>query len=161
MKKSSTVLDRIDYKILNILQKNCRVSNVDLANQVNLSPTPCLERVKRLEQSGYISKYVAHLNPKKLKANLTAYIQVSLESSTTYSLQQFNQQIKQLNEVIECSMVAGGFDYIIKIRVEDMDAYRDFLGGKFAAIKGISQTYTYVVMEEVKSTHIVPISKEL
>ncbi|MGS2721614.1 Lrp/AsnC family transcriptional regulator [Paraglaciecola aestuariivivens] len=155
MKKNTAVLDRIDYKILDILQRNCRISNVELANQVNLSPTPCLERVKRLEKNGYIDKYVAHLNPNKLNATLSAYIQVSVESSSTHALKQFNQQIKQMDEIIECSMVAGGFDYLIKIRVKNMDHYREFLGGKFAAIKGVSQTYTYVVMEDVKSTHIV------
>lgn len=157
MKKNSADLDRIDYKILDILQKNCRISNVDLASQVNLSPTPCLERVKRLDQSGYIQKYVAHLSPKKLDAKLTAYIQVGLENSTTQALEEFNKQIKAMSEVIECAMVAGGFDYLIKIRVKDMDAYREFLGEKLAAIKDIRQIHTYVVMEEVKSSHLVPL----
>jgi Lrp/AsnC family transcriptional regulator, leucine-responsive regulatory protein len=157
MKKSSDTLDRIDLKILDILQQNCHISNVELANKVNLSPTPCLERVKRLEKSGYIDKYVAHLNPKKLQANLTAYIQVSLSNTSTKDLEDFNRQVRALDEVTECSMVAGGFDYLIKIRIRDMAAYRDFLGDKLAVIKGISQTHTYVVMEEVKSTHIINI----
>ncbi|WP_133469687.1 Lrp/AsnC ligand binding domain-containing protein [Paraglaciecola marina] len=157
MKKYSTELDRIDHKILDMLQSNCRISNVELANQVNLSPTPCLERVKRLEKNGYIDKYVAHLNAKKLNAKLTAYMQVSVENSSTQALNQFNQQVRKLDEVIECSLVAGGFDYLLKIRVQDMDAYRKFLGGKFADIKGVTQTFTYVVMEEIKSTHIVPV----
>jgi Lrp/AsnC family leucine-responsive transcriptional regulator len=155
MKKSTDLLDRIDNKILNLLQQNCRISNVDLANQVNLSPTPCLERVKRLEQSGYIDKYVAHLNAKKLKASLTAYVQVSLESSTTESLEAFNCQVREMDEVIECAMVAGGFDYLMKIRSHDMDSYRRFLGDKLAVLDGVSKTHTYVVMEEIKSTHVV------
>ncbi|MEP0357353.1 Lrp/AsnC ligand binding domain-containing protein [Paraglaciecola sp.] len=157
MKKYSTELDRIDQKILDMLQSNCRISNVELANQVNLSPTPCLERVKRLEKNGYIDKYVAHLNAKKLNAKLTAYMQVSVENSSTQALNQFNQQVRKLDEVIECSLVAGGFDYLLKIRVQDMETYRKFLGEKFADIKGVTQTFTYVVMEEIKSTHIVPV----
>ncbi|MEP1554765.1 MAG: Lrp/AsnC ligand binding domain-containing protein [Paraglaciecola sp.] len=157
MKKYSTELDRIDHKILDMLQSNCRISNVELANQVNLSPTPCLERVKRLEKNGYIDKYVAHLNAKKLNAKLTAYMQVSVENSSTQALSQFNQQVRKLDEVIECSLVAGGFDYLLKIRVQDMETYRKFLGEKFADIKGVTQTFTYVVMEEIKSTHIVPV----
>lgn len=157
MKKYSTELDRIDHKILDMLQTNCRISNVELANQVNLSPTPCLERVKRLEKNGYIDKYVAHLNAKKLNAKLTAYMQVSVENSSTQALNQFNQQVRKLDEVIECSLVAGGFDYLLKIRVQDMETYRKFLGEKFADIKGVTQTFTYVVMEEIKSTHIVPV----
>ena len=159
MKKSTDALDRIDLKILQILQQDCRISNVELAHQVNLSPTPCLERVKRLEKNGYIEKYVAHLNPKKLNANLSAYIQVSLTNTTTKDLEEFNRQVRALNEVVECSMVAGGFDYLIKIRLQDMAEYREFLGGKLATIKGISQTHTYVVMEEVKSTHLVTLPK--
>jgi len=158
MKKGLDLLDRIDIKILNVLQKECRISNVDLAAKINLSPTPCLERVRRLENNGYIEKYVAHLNPKKLNVNLTLYIQISLENSRTADLEEFNKQIKSLEEVIECSMVAGGFDYLIKIRVKDMESYRKFLGDKLAAIKGISQNQTYVVMEEVKSTHLIPLS---
>ncbi|MEP2653996.1 MAG: Lrp/AsnC ligand binding domain-containing protein [Paraglaciecola sp.] len=157
MKKYSTELDRIDQKILDMLQSNCRISNVELANQVNLSPTPCLERVKRLEKNGYIDKYVAHLNAKKLNAKLTAYMQVSVENSSTQALNQFNQQVRKLDEVVECSLVAGGFDYLLKIRVQDMETYRKFLGEKFADIKGVTQTFTYVVMEEIKSTHIVPV----
>lgn len=160
MKKGLDLLDRIDVKILNVLQNECRISNVDLAAKINLSPTPCLERVRRLEKNGYIEKYVAHLNPKKLNANLTAYIQVSLENSRTSDLEEFNQQVKKFEEVIECSMVAGGFDYLIKIRVKDMEAYRHFLGDKLAAINGISQSHTYVVMEEIKSTHIIPVIME-
>lgn len=158
MKKKANELDRIDTKILNILQKGCRISNIDLAEKINLSPTPCLERVRRLEKNGYIQKYVAHLNPEKLDSNLVAYIQLSLQHTTTQNLEAFNTHVSNLDEVIECSMVAGGFDYLIKIRTKDMDSYRDFLGDKLAAIPGVSQAHTYFVMEEVKSTHVIPVS---
>ena len=128
-----------------------------MANKINLSPTPCLERVRKLEKKGYIEDYVAHLNPSKLDASLLAYIEISLENTTTSDLLEFNQTVLDMDEVLECNMVAGGFDYLIKIRTSDMQGYRRFLGEKLAAIKGVSQTHTYVVMEEVKSTHVLPI----
>lgn len=157
MKKDSNALDRTDVKILEILQKDGRISNIDLANKINLSPTPCLERVRKLEKHGYIQEYVAHLDPDKLNASLLAYIEVSLENTTTSDLAEFNQTMRDMDEVLECNMVAGGFDYLIKIRTSDMQGYRRFLGEKLAAIKGISQTHTYVVMEEVKATHVLPV----
>ncbi|MFT6895831.1 MAG: Lrp/AsnC family leucine-responsive transcriptional regulator [Paraglaciecola sp.] len=157
MKKGQDSLDRIDLKILDILQRECRISNVELANQIHLSPTPCLERVRRLEKNGYIEKYVAHLNPKKLNINLTAYIQLSLQSSRSEDVQIFNDTISEIDEIVECSMVAGGFDYLLKIRAQNIEEYSKFLGNTLASIKGVTQTHTYVVMEEVKSTHLIPL----
>jgi len=159
MKKDSDIIDRIDRKILAVLQKEGRIANVDLAEKVNLSPTPCLERVKRLEKSGYIQYYSAHLNPNKLNAGLVAYIEVSLENTTSDDLELFNKAIQSLTEVMECSMVAGGFDYLIKIRVADMVGYRQFLGEKLAVIAGVRETRTYVVMEEVKDTHVINVNE--
>lgn len=158
MKKDTETLDRIDKQILEILQLEGRIANVDLAERINLSPTPCLERVRRLEKSGFIERYAAHLNAAKLKAGLVAYIEVSLNNTTSHDLDTFNQTITALPEVMECSMVAGGFDYLIKIRVADMAGYRRFLGEKLATIAGVRETRTYVVMEEVKATHILPVS---
>lgn len=152
-------LDRTDIKILDILQRNGKISNVDLAAQVHLSPSPCLERVRSLEKYGYIKEYVAHLNPELLDAELVAYIEVSLKRTATKNLDDFNKRMLKLDEVVECAMVAGGFDYLIKIRTESMQSYRSFLGEKLAAIEGIAQTHTYAVMEEVKSTHLIPIEK--
>ena len=149
--KKVTDLDRTDRRILNALQRNGRIANVDLARTVNLTPTPCLERVKRLERKGFITDYVALLDPVKANAALCAYIEVQLTSTTTEAISQFNQQMMDLDEVLECQMVAGGFDYLIKIRVADMQHYQRFLGEKLSAIKGISQTHTYVVIEDVKS----------
>lgn len=159
MKKDSDIIDRIDRKILAVLQEEGRIANVDLAEKVSLSPTPCLERVKRLEKSGYIQHYAAHLNPNKLNAGLVAYIEVSLENTASKDLVLFNQAIHSLTEVMECSMVAGGFDYLIKIRVADMAGYRQFLGEKLAVISGVRETRTYVVMEEVKNTHVINVSQ--
>ena len=146
-----TQLDRTDRRILTILQKNGRIANVDLAREVNLTPTPCLERVRRLEKDGYILQYVALLDPVKANAALCAYIEVQLNNTTTASIKAFNQQMLALDEVQECQMVAGGFDYLMKIRVADMQHYQRFLGEKLSTIEGVSQTHTYVVIEDVKS----------
>jgi len=156
--KTVTQLDRTDRRILDILQRNGRIANVDLAKQVNLTPTPCLERVKRLEKEGFITQYVALLDPVKANAALCAYIEVQLDSTTTDAIRSFNQKMLELEEVLECQMVAGGFDYLIKIRVADMQHYQRFLGGKLSTIKGISQTHTYVVIEDVKSETAIKIN---
>ena len=156
--KTVTDLDRTDRRILILLQRQGRIANVDLAKLVNLTPTPCLERVKRLEKEGFITQYVALLDPVKANAALCAYIEVQLSSTTTEAIALFNQQILDLEEVSECQMVAGGFDYLIKIRVADMQDYQRFLGGKLSAIKGISQTHTYVVIEDVKSETAIKIN---
>ena len=156
--KTVTDLDRTDRRILTLLQRQGRIANVDLAKLVNLTPTPCLERVKRLEKEGFITQYVALLDPVKANAALCAYIEVQLSSTTTEAIALFNQQILDLEEVSECQMVAGGFDYLIKIRVADMRDYQRFLGGKLSAIKGISQTHTYVVIEDVKSETAIKIN---
>jgi Lrp/AsnC family leucine-responsive transcriptional regulator len=157
MKKGQESLDRIDLKILDILQRECRISNVELANQIHLSPTPCLERVRRLEKNGYIEKYVAHLNAKKLNVSLTAYIQLSLHSTRSEDIEIFNQQVHKIDEIVECSLVAGGFDYLLKIRAKNIEQYSKFLGNTLASIKGVTQIHTYVVMDEVKSTHLIPL----
>ena len=155
--KTITNLDRIDRRILNVLQKDGRIANVELARRVNLTPTPCLERVKRLEKDGFITDYVALINPAKANAALCAYIEIQLVSSTTEAFKRFNQEMLDLPEVQECQMVAGGFDYLIKIRVADMQHYQRFLGEKLASIRDISQTHTYVVIQDVKSETAVHI----
>jgi Lrp/AsnC family leucine-responsive transcriptional regulator len=144
-------LDRIDRSLLEILQQDGRISNVDLAKQVALSPTPCLERVRRLEREGYITGYVALADPAKLNANTIAFIQVLLTNTSTSNLQEFNREMRALSEIEACHMVAGGFDYLLKIRCSDMQHFQRFLGEKLATIPLVSQTHTYVVIEEVKS----------
>ena len=150
MSKKQKSLDRTDYRILEILQQNGRITNVDLAEQVHLSPPPCLERVKRLEREGYIEKYVGILNPYKLNAGLLAFIQVTLHSTASKDLEKFNRSVTSLRQVQECHMVSGGFDYLIKVRASDMQDYRNFLGHELADIPNVRETHTYVVMQEVK-----------
>ena len=156
--KTVAHLDRIDRRILMVLQKHGRIANVELARRVNLTPTPCLERVKRLEKEGFITDYVALIDPARANAALCAYIEVQLTHSTTAAFKRFNQHMLDLPEVLECQMVAGGFDYLIKIRVADMHHYQRFLGEKLASIEGISQTHTYVVIQDVKSNTALQIN---
>tara|TARA_R110002049_G_scaffold9747_11_gene48876 strand:- start:2537 stop:3016 length:480 start_codon:yes stop_codon:yes gene_type:complete len=156
---NSRSLDRTDRKILQLLQRNGRLTNVELARQVALSPTPCLERVRRLEREGFITGYVALADADKLNANTLAFIQVSLTNTSTENLREFNAQMLALPEVEACHMVAGGFDYLLKIRCSDMKDYQYFLGEQLATIPLVAQTHTYVVIEEVKNETAITLSK--
>jgi Lrp/AsnC family leucine-responsive transcriptional regulator len=154
---TNLALDRIDLRILVELQHNGRLSNVALSKRVNLSPTPCLERVKRLENKGYIKGYHAELNANKLGAGLLVFVQVSLDKTTPDVFSRFRSALTHLDGVQECHMVAGGFDYLLKLRFGDMTSYREFLGKDLATLPGIMQTHTYFVMEEVKHTAAIPL----
>ncbi|MGB0496488.1 MAG: winged helix-turn-helix transcriptional regulator, partial [Kangiellaceae bacterium] len=123
-----TSLDKIDKKILSELQSNGRMSNVELSKKVHLSPSPCLDRVKWLEKEGYINHYAAVINHEKLGYDMTAYITVSLNKTTHNSFKQFKEEIITIEEVIECDMVAGGFDYLLKLSLKNMKHYRRALG---------------------------------
>ncbi|MDQ7051254.1 MAG: winged helix-turn-helix transcriptional regulator [Enterobacterales bacterium] len=150
-------LDKIDRNILVVLQNNGRISNVELSKQVNLSPSPCLDRVKRLEKEGYIDAYYAILNPRKLGYDMVAYVSVTLDKTTTDSFEQFQRDILSIEEVIECDMVAGGFDYLLKLCIKNMKHYRMALG-KIAEMSGVSQTHTYIVIENIKKNIGLPLS---
>jgi Lrp/AsnC family leucine-responsive transcriptional regulator len=149
-------LDRIDRHILAVLQADGRISNVDLANKVGLSPTPCLERTRRLERDGFIDGYVALLNPERMEMGLLAFVEVSLDRPTADVFDNFAQAAQADPNIVECHMVAGGFDYLMKVRVADMDAYRRFLGYGIARLPGVRETRTYVVIEPVKSSTLLP-----
>jgi len=149
-------LDRIDLTILDTLQQEGRISNVELAKKVNLSASPCLDRVRKLELDGYIQRYGAFLNASKLKYGMSAFIQVTLDRTTGDVFTKFKDEVVKIKEVAECHMVAGGFDYLLKLRFENMDAYREVLG-MIVELPAVSQTHTYVVMENVKQDYGVPI----
>ena len=151
-------LDRIDRRLLARLQQDGRAAVSQLAREVHLTVTPTLERVRRLESGGYIEGYFARLSPRRLGLGLLAYVEVSLDRTTPDAFERFKHAMLAHDEVMECHMVAGGFDYLLKVRVTDMESYRRFLGDRIAALRGVQQTHTYFVMEEVKSTHriIVP-----
>jgi Lrp/AsnC family leucine-responsive transcriptional regulator len=148
-------LDRIDFLILSILQNDGRISNVDLSKKVNLSASPCLDRVKRLEKEGYIERYGAFINPSKLNYGMTAFVQVSLNSTTSDTFKLFNKDVVKIKEVVECHLIAGGYDYLLKIRFADMVSYRLVLE-KIGDLPAISQTSTYIASEQIKQDIGVP-----
>lgn len=145
-------LDRIDLKILSCLQQDGRISNLKLAETVALSPTAVLSRVQRLTKDGYILGYEARLNPIKLDAGMTVFVEVLLDRTTPNVFDAFKAAVQVHGEIQECHMVAGGFDYLLKTRVGDMSDYRDFAGTVLWQLPGVRETRTYAVMEEVKNT---------
>ncbi len=145
-------LDKTDRSILRALQKNGRISNAALSRKINLSPTPCLERVKKLEQKGFIQGYMAILDPALLESQLLIFVEINLKRTAGDAFQVFRQQILDIPEVLDCHLVSGNFDYLIKARVRDMQEYRSLLGEKILPIPGVEGSRTYVVMEEVKES---------
>ena len=151
-------LDAIDVKILQELQSDGRLANVALARRVGLSPTPCAERVRTLEAGGLISGYCARLDAQRLGLGLLAFIEISIDRTSQDAFDQFAASMLRIPEVQECHMVAGGFDYLIKVRVPDMAAYRAFLGDVLSRVPGIRTTHSYAVMERVKESPAVDLS---
>jgi Lrp/AsnC family leucine-responsive transcriptional regulator len=145
-------LDRIDLKILNCLQQDARISNLKLAENVMLSPTAVLARVQRLTKDGYILGYEARLNPMKLGAGMMVFVEVLLDRTTPNVFEAFKAAVHVHGEILECHMVAGGFDYLLKTRMADMAAYRHFAGTVLWQLPGVRETRTYPVMEEIKDT---------
>ena len=144
--------DRIDRRILQALQDDGRISNLKLAEQVALSPTAVLARVQRLTRDGYILGYEARLNPALLGAGMLIFVEVLLDRTTPNVFDQFKAAVQVRPEIMECHMVAGGFDYLLKTRAADMDAYRRFAGTVLWQLPGVRETRTYAVMEEVKNS---------
>lgn len=157
MKVLSEDLDRIDRSILRELQKNGRLANVTLSRRVGLSATPCLERVKRLEKTGFIKGYTAIVAPEKLQAALLVFVEIRLTRTSPDVFEEFKKSVIDLPQVLECHLVSGDFDYLVKARVADMAAYRNLLGETLLTLPGVSGSRTYVVMEEVKESQIIQI----
>lgn len=149
--------DEPDLRILRILQADGRITNQELAQRIGMSPATAFERVKRLRASGIIAGYTALLDPGRLGHALLIFIEVLLDRTTQDAFAAFARHVGEVPEVLECHMVAGGFDYLLKVRVSDMAAYRAFLGGILAAMPGVRETRTYAVLEEVKATTRLPI----
>ncbi len=145
-------LDRTDRRILCQLQDDGRISNLKLAEAAALSPTAVLARVQRLTRDGYIKGYEAKLNPKLLGAGMLVFVEVLLDRTTPNVFDEFRAAVHVHPEILECHMVAGGFDYLIKTRVADMEAYRKFAGTVLWQLPGVRETRTYAVMEEVKNS---------
>jgi Lrp/AsnC family leucine-responsive transcriptional regulator len=143
-------LDRIDLRILRVLQDDARITHQKLAEAVHLSASSVHERVKRLQRDGFILGYRAQLNPDKLGAALMVFVEVLLDRTVHDVMDTFKAAVQARPEILECHLVAGGFDYLLKTRVADMTAYRHFIGSGIWSLPGVRETRTYVVMEEVK-----------
>jgi Lrp/AsnC family leucine-responsive transcriptional regulator len=150
-------LDALDRKLLRLLQEDGRIANVELAERVGLSPTATSERVKRLTREGIIAGYGARLDPQKLGRGFLVFVEVTLDKTTPDVFDRFASAVARAPDVLECHLVAGGFDYLIKTRVADMAAYRVFLGDVLLSLPGVRETRTYAVMEEVKATASLPV----
>lgn len=157
MNDSPETLDRIDRRILAALQADGRLTNLKLAESVALSPTAVLARVQRLTREGYILGYEARLNPLKLGRGMMVFVEVLLDRTTPNVFDQFKAAVQVHDAIMECHMVAGGFDYLLTTRVADMAAYRDFAGTVLWQLPGVRETRTYAVMEEVKNTTRLPV----
>lgn len=150
-------LDRADLKILRALQRDGRIATVALAEAVGLSPTATTERIKRLTRDGYIKGYHAALDPAMLGRALLVFIEVTLDKTTPDVFARFAQAVRGSPEILECHLVAGGFDYLVKTRVRDMEAYRNLLTQTILAMPGVKESRSYAVMEEVKADPFLPV----
>jgi Lrp/AsnC family leucine-responsive transcriptional regulator len=150
--ENSQDLDRIDLKILRGLQEDGRISNLKLAELIGLSPTAVLARVQRLTRDDYILGYEARLNPLKLGVGMLVFVEVLLDRTTPNVFEQFKAAVQIQPAIMECHMVAGGFDYLLKTRSADMNDYRQFAGTVLWQLPGVRETRTYAVMEEVKNS---------
>lgn len=150
-------IDRIDRRILNELQADGRITNAELASRIGLAPTSMSDRLRRLQSAGYITGFTARIDPLMVGLELLVFVEISLDKTTPDAFEKFSRAIRLAPEVLECHMVAGGFDYIVKARVTDMSHYRAFLGDVLLNLPGVSETRTYPVMEEVKTDGPLPI----
>tara|TARA_Y100000816_G_C25703535_1_gene371649 strand:+ start:38 stop:505 length:468 start_codon:yes stop_codon:yes gene_type:complete len=150
-------LDITDKKILRILQDNGRITNLQLSQEIGLSPAPTLERVRKLEKAGYIESYHARVNPKMLNLGLQVIIQVSLTRQIENAMQKFIDQINTIDEVVECYQLTGDFDYILKVMVEDIQELDKLVNSKLSHIEEIGQMRSSVILSEIKNAGKLPI----
>lgn len=150
-------LDRIDRNILRILQNDGRISYTELADNVGLSTTPCIERVRRLEKEKFIEGYYARLSPKALGFDMLVFVEIALSYQSPDAFETFNEAVKLLPYVQECHLVSGDSDYLLKARIRDMSEYRALLGEMLLTLPGVKNSKSYIVMEEVKEGVGLPI----
>jgi Lrp/AsnC family leucine-responsive transcriptional regulator len=154
----SDSLGKIDRNILRILQKDGRISYTQLARQVGLSVTPCIDRVKRMERNGYILGYSAQVCSHKLDTALVVFVQIRLNHTSQKNFEEFRRSVIDLENIQSCFLVSGNYDYLLKVRVADMAAYRELLGHRILKLPAVQESTSYVVMEELKETMEVPIN---
>jgi Lrp/AsnC family transcriptional regulator, leucine-responsive regulatory protein len=145
-------LDEIDCSILNALQQEGRISIIDLAERVGLSATPCARRVKHLEDEGVIERYTAVLNPRVLGKRLDVFVNVRLRSSTSEAIEIFERAIKSMPEVVECYLVTGNYDYLVHIKVADIDDFKSYVRERLSGIASVGETVSSIALEQTKHT---------
>ena len=156
---TSSPLDRFDKAILRLLQTQGRMSNQELAEQVGLSPSPCLRRVKALEDSGIITGYRAHLDAKKINLGLTALIQISMDKHTPERFEHFETEIKAIPEILECLLITGqSADYLLKVVVKDLDDYQKLLLTQITKIQGVTGVHSSFVLNKVVDRSALPVA---
>lgn len=152
-------LDRIDLKILDTLQRDGRISMTDLAERIGLSTSPCSERVRRLERSGVITGYHARVDPAALGKTLLVFIEITLSAKSGDLFDKVRDELLHLPDVMECHLVSGGFDYLVKARLHGMSEYRNLLGDLLKKLPVSAESRSYVVMEEVKESLFIPVDR--
>jgi DNA-binding Lrp family transcriptional regulator len=150
-------LDASDIRILQLLQENAQATIKEISQKINLSMTPTHDRIKRLEQEGVIDKYVTILNKKMLGNPMVVYCNITLDKQQKNHFEEFEQAIKQFPEVIECSVISGSFDYLLKVIVKDMSAYNEFYQKKLSDLQSVAHISSSFVMSEVKNTTVIPL----
>ena len=146
-------LDNIDLQLLKILSQNCKYTTKDLAAQVNLSSTPVFERVKKLEENGYIKKYIAILNAEQFEKGFIVFCNIKLKQHDKSIGHKFVTDIMNIEEVVECYNISGDYDFILKVYAKDMKHYQDFVFNKLGAVDSIGSTHSTFVMAEIKNTY--------
>jgi Lrp/AsnC family leucine-responsive transcriptional regulator len=153
-------LDSIDWRILAVLQEDARVANVELAERVNLSPSPCLARVRALEQNGFISRYVTLLDPRSIDLAVNVFIQVRLEKQVESALSAFEKAVAARPEIMECYLMTGATDYLLRVAVSDLDAYQKLITEFVAKIPGVGNIQSSIAFKQVKYTTALPLPEE-
>ena len=155
--KAMKELDKTYLKILKLLQQNSRIPMTELAEKVGLSTTPVTERVRRLERDNLITGYHAHLNPHALGQSLLVFVELKLRSKSGNIFEDFKREVLKIPQILECHLVSGEYDYLIKVRLPNMSAYRDMLGNILLQLPAAAESRSYVVMEEVKEEVVLDI----
>lgn len=149
-------LDDVDIKIISLLQSDAKMSIKSIAEKVNMTKTPIYERIRRLEETGVIEKYVALVDRKKVNGGMLVFCSVSLEVQKLPEIESFKEEIKNIPEVMECYLMGGANDFLLKVIVKDLDAYHQFSSGKLAGLKNISQIKSTFVLDVVKKSTVLP-----
>ncbi|MGR3269598.1 Lrp/AsnC family transcriptional regulator [Thalassococcus profundi] len=145
--KPAYKLDRIDVKILAVLQRNGRITNVELADAVNLSPSPCLMRVKKLQQAGYISGYSAQIDLARLGSTMTVFTEFTLKNHRQIDFARFQEALEKIDSCVECHLVSGGYDYLVKFVTSGIDDYQSIVEGLIDREVGVDMYFSFVVLK--------------